>query len=102
MDGSTQPETNVVPGRSGEGRINLRDNSTFFAFVIDDQMDEDLGAEILDDANATSNRTVADDDCLGTEADRRALAAKIVSDADLRATDLQWTGWRRGQEVHRR
>ena len=45
------------------------DEPAVLALVMDHQVDEHLGAEILDHADARGDRTVADDDGLGAEAD---------------------------------
>jgi hypothetical protein len=52
-------------------------------------MHEQLGTEILDDADAGGNRPVADEHCLRPKADRRALAAELVAHLDLRSADLE-------------
>ena len=65
-------------------------------------MHEQLRAEILDDADAGGNRSVADDHCLRPKADRCPLATEFVAHPDLSSADLERPSRGDRQHVHRR
>jgi len=79
VNGPAQPQTHVVAGRSGERRGGLHHDSTLFTIVIDHQVDEGLGAEILDNADPAGNRTTIPDD------DNRLFVIVTISGGGTRA-----------------
>jgi hypothetical protein len=102
VEPSVQTDSHVVADGADEGGIDLGDDSALLAVVIDEQMHEQFGAEILDDADAGGNRPVAGDHCLRPKADRCPLAAEVVAHLDLCSADLERPGRGDRQHVHRR
>src|SRR4029450_8633600 len=83
---AAQGQANVVVGATSEWRIDLGDDRVIFALVIYDQMDENLGAPVLDDADAGCDRAIfRDDDRLRSETDGQSFATVGGADAEVGA-----------------